>query len=312
MATSAPTSTLRRLLDDHVSQISTTVDALLAESRERTRRDLVDQLNGAARRMRQAAGSEELAATLADAASGFAAGAAFLRLDGGTARGERIRGVPEENTDRFAGLTIPLDNAPALAGAAGSREPVTAVATPGEISRELLDAASGAADTRIAIVPVLVRDAARALLFAWGGPPIAALELLCEIAGAVWTGMEPVTVTAPPPRIVQIEGVQEKAPPTWESLQPDEQAIHLRAQRAARVEAADMRLHAASDVLAGRAHRDLYSALRARIDEARARFRETYFVRCPSMVDYLHLELVRTLANGDADLLGKDYPGPLV
>jgi len=30
------------------------------------------------------------------------------------------------------------------------------------------------------------------------------------------------------------------------------------------------------------------------------------------MVDYLHLELLRTLANDDSDLLGKDYPGPLV
>jgi hypothetical protein len=30
------------------------------------------------------------------------------------------------------------------------------------------------------------------------------------------------------------------------------------------------------------------------------------------MVDYLHLELIRTLANDDAELLGKDYPGPMV
>jgi hypothetical protein len=30
------------------------------------------------------------------------------------------------------------------------------------------------------------------------------------------------------------------------------------------------------------------------------------------MVDYLHLEMVHTLANDDAELLGKDYPGPLL
>jgi hypothetical protein len=30
------------------------------------------------------------------------------------------------------------------------------------------------------------------------------------------------------------------------------------------------------------------------------------------MVDYLHLELTRTLANEDPDLLGSTYPGPLV
>jgi hypothetical protein len=30
------------------------------------------------------------------------------------------------------------------------------------------------------------------------------------------------------------------------------------------------------------------------------------------MVDYLHLELVRTLANDDPELLGENYPGVIV
>jgi hypothetical protein len=30
------------------------------------------------------------------------------------------------------------------------------------------------------------------------------------------------------------------------------------------------------------------------------------------MLDYLHLEMVRTLAQDDAELLGAEYPGPLV
>jgi hypothetical protein len=30
------------------------------------------------------------------------------------------------------------------------------------------------------------------------------------------------------------------------------------------------------------------------------------------MVDYLHLEMVRSLADDDAILLGPSYPGPLV
>jgi hypothetical protein len=32
----------------------------------------------------------------------------------------------------------------------------------------------------------------------------------------------------------------------------------------------------------------------------------------PSMVDYLHLELVATLAHGDELLLGADYPGQML
>jgi hypothetical protein len=72
-----------------------------------------------------------------------------------------------------------------------------------------------------------------------------------------------------------------------------------------------MRLYQAAEVQAGRARGDIYGALRKSIDDARAEFRESYFARCSNMVDYLHLELVRTLAHDDAELLGRDYPGAL-
>ena len=52
-------------------------------------------------------------------------------------------------------------------------------------------------------------------------------------------------------------------------------------------------------------------ALRGRIDVARETFQKTFFAAAPTMVDYLHLELVRTLANDDPELLGKEYPGPM-
>jgi hypothetical protein len=315
MASSAPSSSLRQLLDEHVSSVSTEVDRLIGEARERTRRDLTEQLNAAARRMRQATDTEELAATLVDAASAFATGAAFFRIEEKIARGERIRGVPEESTDRFVGLQTPLDSAPALANAVESKDPVTAIATAREVSAELLAVASGSADTRVTIVPVLVRNTARGLLYCWGAVDAAAVELHCQIAAAVWSGIEPITVkvTEPAPQIVQIAGVEpKKARRSWESLPAEEQQVHLRAQRAARVHAAEMRLEEAAAVQAGRARRDLYGALRPRIDAARAQFKDAFFASCPSMVDYLHLELVRTLANGDTEAMGRDYPGPLV
>ena len=48
------------------------------------------------------------------------------------------------------------------------------------------------------------------------------------------------------------------------------------------------------------------------MDAARLEFREKFFAPCPGMLDYLHLEMVRTLAHDDAELLGPDYPGPMV
>jgi hypothetical protein len=73
-----------------------------------------------------------------------------------------------------------------------------------------------------------------------------------------------------------------------------------------------MRLEEAAAVREGRSRANLYEELRGSIDAARELFHRDFFAACPSMVDYLHLELVQTLANGDAKLLGRDYPGPMV
>jgi len=150
------------------------------------------------------------------------------------------------------------------------------------------------------------------MLYCWGAVQVAALELLAQAASAVWRALP-----VPPPQLVNIamaDPPPAEATPAaaWEELPPAEQKIHLRAQRFARVQAAEMRLYHADVVQVGRSRRDLYEALRQPIDDAREAFRTRFFAGCPSMVDYLHLELTRTLANDDPDLLGSAYPGPLV
>lgn len=57
--------------------------------------------------------------------------------------------------------------------------------------------------------------------------------------------------------------------------------------------------------------RDIYQALRRSIDAARGEFRQNYMMQAPGMVDYLHLEIVRSLAHDDEKLLGAEYPGPM-
>jgi hypothetical protein len=141
------------------------------------------------------------------------------------------------------------------------------------------------------------------------GPPI---ELLTQVAGAVWSGAPRPT----PADLIVIAPAEPRAVPepasAWERLSAGEQLLHLRAQRFARVQVAEMRLYHPAEVQTGRARRNLYDALSTPIDAARESFRKTYFDPCPSMVDYLHLELVRTLANDDPELLGENYPGVIV
>ena len=86
---------------------------------------------------------------------------------------------------------------------------------------------------------------------------------------------------------------------------------HSRALRFARVKVAEIQLYQASQVKRGRAARDLYGALRPHIDAARGAFRDRFLLPWNGVPDYLHQELVKTLAKEDAVLLGPSYPGPL-
>ena len=308
MASGPSTSPLRQILEDRLAQLSLEVDSLFAEARERARRDFADQLNQAVRRIRQAADPEELGATLLDAAGALAGGAAWFRIAGEAAKGERIRGVPEEASEAFHALEIPLASAAALAAAVESRDPVIAATTPREVSEEMAKLLEHSPEGRVSIFPVVVRERVPALLYAWGNVQGSAVELLTQVAAAAWSAIpEPAA-----PELVTIEPAPPQPASTWDRLPVEEQRIHLRAQRFARVQAAEMRLFQADAVLAGRAGRNLYDTLRKSIDGAREAFHQSFFAPCPSMVDYLHLELVQTLANDDPDLLGNNYPGPMV
>jgi hypothetical protein len=311
---------LRQLLENRISQLSAEVEGLFVEARDRGRCELADQLNQSVRRIRQSEDIEILGNTLLDAAGCFSTGAALFVVEGPIARGRRIRGVPEETAEAFKSLEIPLASAAALAGAVETRDPVIAMTAPGEVSAELMKFAGHAGEGRVSIFPLVVRDGVAALVYAWGTVQGSAMELLTQVTAGVWSELsrpapvELVQIAPAPPPPAPDPPISPQPQPahTWEQLPAEEQQMHLRAQRFARVQVAEMRLYQADAVKAGRARAGLYQALRKPIDTARDKFRETFFSACASMVDYLHLELVRTLANDDPELLGKEYPGPMV
>jgi hypothetical protein len=294
MASSAP-APLRQILENRVTQLLDEAERLCAEARGRAQREMADQLNQAARRVCQASAPDELAATLAAAAAQFAAAALVFRVDGDSARSEKIE--------------LPLAAAPALAGAVQTRDPVTAAAIPSEVSSALVDLLGHSPEDRVSVFPLVVRGQVPALLYCWGSVQPASVELLAQVAAAVWSAL------VPPAPLVAIAPAPAAAPEpasAWDKLSPEDQRTHLRAQRFARVKIAELRLFESAGVQSGRTHHNLYDALRNPIDAAREAFRAEFFASCSTMVDYLHLELLRILANDDAELLGNDYPGPMV
>jgi hypothetical protein len=295
------------------TEVACAVDRVSGEARESAWRELADRLNQAARRILHAQNAEETVATLVEAAAGWCGGAALVRVEDSIAHGERVRGVSEECATSFADLAIPLSTAPALAEAVRSRDPVTAIAASGEISAELTNLAGQGRGERVFLYPVVAGERVPAVLCVWGEVQGSAVELLTQIAAAALRALpQPAELVRVSPPLTAGEAATLAQRPTWDALSQEEQQIHLKAQRTARVSVAEIRLFEGEAVESGRAHRDLYDALRSRIEAARESFHKTFFSATPTMVDYLHLELLGTLAHDDPDLLGKDYPGPLV
>ena len=288
----------RQLLENRLDQLAAELESQFDNAREQARREQAEQLNQSVRLLAIASDPGELLATLSSASSRFATGVAVFRIAGGRASNEQ--------------LEVPLSAAPALGAAIESRDPLTAAAIPSEVGAAIVELYAHTPESRVSIFPLVAADLVPALVLAWGEVQVGAIELLTKVASTLWSAFP-----TPQSPLVSITPALTPSPPpkpagAWEDLPPAEQQLHLRAQRFARVQVARMRLDHAEAVLLGRGRSDLYQALRFPIEDAREAFRAQFFAPCPSMVDYLHLELTRTLANDDADLLGANYPGPIL
>ena len=284
------------------------------------------QLSQIARRLESAEDLPAWNAALLDGALAVAPRAFLFSLLSGELASEGHRAPENESYPTLFGLKVPLDSARAFQGAAESFDTVIALGNSAEISQTLLDAFSLDESCRIALLPIATgrgqkqRKVAAILAIPGHQVPadIPALELLASVAGlsldtrqaaqqasklgaGQLLGIAPNTEPKVPVNVV----------PDVARLPRDEQETHARAQRFARVRVAEMRLYRAQSVKEGREKHDLYGALQKEIDLGREQFRQE-FVSTPTMIDYFHVELVRTLANDDASLLGPGYPGPLV
>jgi hypothetical protein len=109
-----------------------------------------------------------------------------------------------------------------------------------------------------------------------------------------------VELEAPPP----VRPVEPPAEPAAGAVAPDEDARQEEARRFARLLVSEIKLYNEDEVERGRAEKDIGSRLKEDID----RSREMYEKRIPADVrqghDYFRDELVRILADGDADALG--------
>jgi len=315
--------------DELLTHARTEADERLAAAQaetDRVGRDLVDaraaerqvelafaeRMSDAVRRLDGARSLIEVLDVLTDAGAREAPRVAILLVRGNKLAGWRAAGFSRDNDPRE--LEVPVDQAGLLTRAIRSS---AAVATSDAVSG---DGGSGP------FGPLPGSNAAVAIPLRVGGETIGVLyaddvsardhevpsvwpESVEVLARHACRCLEVVTIA----RVTQGTAMPSPPPPTptprrltpqARNFQPGHDDDDDAARRYARLLVSEIKLYHESAVTAGRRDRNLLERLRGEIDRARRLYGERVPAAVQARTDYFDQELVRTLANGDASLLG--------
>jgi hypothetical protein len=326
-------SEVRQAVSSAVSAADSRATGQLEQACEGARRSQVESLNQVLRRLR-VAGEEQVLQLAAEGCAPYAAQLVVLVFENSQARCAASHGLNlnavtdsgaaiDDETPTDGSLSFEISSAPAIVAAIESRDPVISIGTDAEISPSLARAFHQTFrttnDRKAYLFPIVARHSVVGMLVASGVRLSAPIELLCEAAGMRLEGAAP--SVAVPSQVNNTGFVQlapgvpaseTSAPRSWSDLSLEDQKLHLQAQRMARVRVAEMRLYHENELRSGTAAGNIYAALQKEIDAARDQFLQSFLSKSPTMVDYLHLEIMRNLAHDNDQLLGNTYPGPMV
>jgi hypothetical protein len=202
------------------------------------------------------------------------------------------------------------------------------------------------ADGKIALLPLLLKDKISALIYADGGSQAgaldaAALDVLVRATGA-WLEVisqrkqaqkdgpqEPEMHAAPPANdpfashaplhsakalslgesepAIAMSAAASSTGASVAALSPEDADVHRKAQRFSRLLMDEIKLYNQAKVSEGRKHKDLYDRLQEDIEKSRATYLKRYGNTAAATGDYFNRELIRSLAEDDVSLLGKNF-----
>ncbi len=314
-------SDIRNAVEQALESERVRAETRVALASEQARRSQAELLNQSLRRLRQASGEQNILQTLSESCAAFTESSVVLVFENNQARVVASPGVAASEGVPADELSFDIATAPAVVAAIESRDPVVALMSEAELSNCLAQmfgaSEDGNSGRNAYLFPLTSRHSVVAMLIASGSKPLmsAPVELLCEAAGMRLETLVPAPERLGRVGLIQLThtadaGVSERL--TWDALSHEDQKLHLQAQRMARVRVAEMRLYHEKELREGIAAGDIYAALQAPIDRAREQFLQSFVAKSPTMVDYLHLQVLSSLANDDDRLLGNNYPGPMV
>jgi hypothetical protein len=95
--------------------------------------------------------------------------------------------------------------------------------------------------------------------------------------------------------------------PPISSISPEDQDVHRKAQRFARLLIDEIKLYNQAKVAEGRKNRDLYDRLKETIEKSRATYQKRYGKTVAASGNYLQNEIIRSLAEDDPSIMGANF-----
>jgi hypothetical protein len=139
-------------------------------------------------------------------------------------------------------------------------------------------------------------------------PTMAAESATAEVQSAA-VEMDPVLAERLPIGHAHTETAPEAAPetPLTSSASPEDQDVHRKAQRFARLLVDEIKLYNQAKVAEGRKNNNLYDRLKEAIEKSRATYQKRYGNTVAASANYFQHEIIRSLAEDDLSIMGANF-----
>lgn len=306
-----------------VSHVGQQIEPVLGQAQATS---LTELLNAALAAIQAGTSQVEILDAMVNAAVGFCSRAAVFVLRGQQAHGWRAQGFADNDGIRETALVL---SSPLLSSVISDRR--SAVGPAGNFDADFITRFAAPANQQVVLFPLVVREKVAGILYADAGvngqPKLdrAGLEAIVRATG-MW--LEVLTARRASPGIAT-SSVQEAMPAEAfmtavasaaspaafgqaatapaASFSPEEQEVHKKAQRFAKLLVDEIKLYNQAKVNEGRQHRDLYDRLKEPIEKSRESYQKRFGGTPAASVDYFSQELIRILANNDPSLLGSGF-----
>ena len=136
----------------------------------------------------------------------------------------------------------------------------------------------------------------------------AAHSAIAEVQSAVVEAkaeMDPVLAEPLPIGQAETKATPEKLPVS--SISSEDQDVHRKALRFARLLIDEIKLYNQAKVAEGRKHKDLYDRLKETIEKSRATYQKRYGKTVAASGNYFQNEIIRSLAEDDLSIMGANF-----